>query len=175
MEEEKIDEESAVVEEKEEPKLITKEDTLKFATEVLGLSPTSCPWTSEPVNGFVKMINHSLLNVDFAVERVNPQCLDVLVGHPMTTIEVLTEVWEKFEADVKEQKANYNNERSRIDRLKHEHRQEMNIIRNRFNVFKRDAVIGMTIWNDAWEERESSLIDSIHQVTSFVKDEESRR
>ena len=172
MEEEKIEEESAVVEEKEQPKLITKEDTLQFATEVLGLSPTSCPWTSDPVNGFVKMINHSLLNVDFAVERVNPQCLDVLVGHPMTTIKVLTEVWEKFCNDVKEQKMNYRNERERIDKLKRQHRNEMSIIRNRFEVYKRDAVIGMTIWNDSWNERESSLIDSIHEINSYTKDAE---
>ena len=172
MEEEKIEEESAVVEEKEQPKLITKEDTLQFATEVLGLSPTSCPWTSDPVNGFVKMINHSLLNVDFAVERVNPQCLDVLVGHPMTTIKVLTEVWEKFCKDVKEQKMNYRNERERIDKLKRQHRNEMSIIRNRFEVYKRDAVIGMTIWNDSWNERESSLIDSIHEINSYTKDAE---
>lgn len=168
MEEEQI-EESTIVEETEEPKLITKQDTLDFATEVLGLSATSCPWTSDPVNGFVKMINHSLLNVDFAVERVNPQCLDVLVGHPMTTIEVLTEVWNKFKADVKEQRTNYRNEIDRHEKLKRQHREEMNEIRNRFDIYQRDAVIGRTIWHDYENQVDSSLLGVIDEITSLSR------
>lgn len=168
MEEEKI-EESTIVEETEEPKLITKEDTLHFATNVLGLSATSCPWTSDPVNGFVKMINHSLLNVDFAVERVNPQCLEILVGHPKTTLIVLAEVWHKFKADVKEQKTNYQNERSRVDKLKLEHRQKMNELRNQIQVLQRDAVIGQTIWRDFENQVDSSLLGVMDEITSMSR------
>ena len=168
MEEEQI-EETTIVEETEEPKLITKQDTLDFATKVLGLSATSCPWTSDPVNGFVKMINHSLLNVDFAVERVNPQCLEILVGHPKTTIEVLTEVWRKFKADVKEQRTNYQNQRDIVAKLKREHLHAMNELRNQIQVMARDAVIGQTIWRDYENQVDSALLQVIDEITHMSR------
>ena len=169
-----IEEEVEAIEEEteigaEEPKLIKKEDYLEFAKHI-GLRDNSCPWSDDIVNTFVTMINHMLLNVDFAVERVNPHCLAILEGHPMSTIETLKKYWDKHCKVRDNLKKDARDLRDRIDRIKSEKRAEYKHLKSQLRLLERDAAIGRAIWNSASEGVDSALYHSIFEVTGIRRE-----
>ena len=167
------EEEEAIAEETEigaeEPKIIKKEDYLEFA-KYIGLRDNSCPWSDDIVNTFVTMINHMLLNVDFAVERVNPHCLAILEGHPMSTIDTLKKYWDKHCAVRNNLKKDASNLRERIDKIKASKNKEFRQLISQIRLLERDAAIGRAIWNSASEGVDSALYHSIFEITGIRGD-----
>ena len=167
------EEEEAIAEETEigaeEPKIIKKEDYLEFA-HYIGLRDNSCPWSDDIVNTFVTMINHMLLNVDFSVERVNPHCLAILEGHPMSTIDTLKKYWDKHCAVRDNLKKDARNLRDRIDKIKSTKNKEFRELISRIRLLERDAAIGRAIWNSASEGEDSTLYHSIFEITGIRRE-----
>ena len=156
-------EETTETEADKKPKIITVQDTLDFA-EHIGLRATWCPYEDDIVNTFVRTINHALLNVGFSVLRVNPQCLEVLVGHPMTTIDAFKELWDSKQAELeKANKYKKDAQRSR-DAAKAEIVSLNKDWKERREIMERDAVIGLAFWNTCKYDETNHIQNAMYRI-----------
>ena len=112
-------------EENNQERKATKEDVVALA-EAMGIEKSTCSWNN-PVNKFVHMIN-TLFMHDLSSDRVNQDCLMILIGQPMNQLEAIKKSYLAFKKSIDEQRENYKNESTR--RTKTEEKLERVSFRN---------------------------------------------
>tara|TARA_R100000081_G_C4739879_1_gene128307 strand:+ start:180 stop:647 length:468 start_codon:yes stop_codon:yes gene_type:complete len=112
-------------EENNQERKATKEDVVALA-EAMGIEKSTCSWNN-PVNKFVHMIN-TLFMHDLSSDRVNQDCLMILIGQPMNQLEAIEKSYLAFKKSIDEQRENYKNESKR--RTKTEEKLERVSFRN---------------------------------------------
>ena len=101
-----------VEEENNQERKATKEDVIELA-EAMGIERSTCSWNN-PVNKFVHMIN-TLFMHDLSSDRVNQDCLMILIGQPMNQLEAIKTSYLAFKKSIDEQRTNYKNEQEKKD------------------------------------------------------------
>ena len=104
-----------VEEENNQERKATKEDVVELA-EAMGIDRHTCSWNN-PVNMFVHMIN-TLFMHDLASDRVNQDCLMILIGQPMNQLEAIKKSYLAFKKSIDEQRNNYTKEREKKEEYK---------------------------------------------------------
>ena len=94
----------------DENKKATKEDVIELA-ESMGINRGTCSWDN-PVNKFVIMLNTLFMNT-LASERVNQDCLMILVGQPIGQLKAIKESYDAFKNAEQKQRDYYKTERTR--------------------------------------------------------------
>ena len=104
-----------VEEEDNQNRKAEREDVIALA-EKLGIDKGTCSWYN-PVNAFVHMIN-ALFMHELASDRVNQDCLMILIGQPMNQLKAIEKSYVAFEKKIKEHKDNYSSELKRYEKTK---------------------------------------------------------
>lgn len=139
----------------------TMEDVEAFAKYV-GINKTGCTY-DKFVQALIHMIN-SLMNVKLESKAVNFDCLKILVGEPMSTIEELKKVFAVHLETVNNMRSDHNSRRAQYQKDRDNMETEITFLRKsetliRKEMFHNSLIAGLVMYG--LENEESSDIRHI--------------
>jgi hypothetical protein len=152
----------------------TMEDVEAFAKYV-GINKTGCTY-DKFVQALIHMIN-SLMNVKLESKAVNFDCLKILVGEPMSTIEELKKVFTVHLETVSNMRSDYNSRRAQHRKERDDMETEITFLRKsekliRKEMFHNSLIAGIVM--HGLENEESSdiryILDASHWRTQETFD-----
>tara|TARA_Y100001938_G_C8056170_1_gene414499 strand:- start:164 stop:637 length:474 start_codon:yes stop_codon:yes gene_type:complete len=99
----------------QEIKQATKEDVIELA-EFMGIEKGTCSWDT-PTNKFVHMLNSMMMH-ELASNRVNQDCLMILIGQPMNQLEAIKESYKAFTDAIERANNDYKKERKNKEEIR---------------------------------------------------------